>query len=132
MYGPRQQKLSPQTCEFLLLCFEGPDEYSLAGGLGVRVTELARTLADLGYDVKLTFIGDPQKPYHEGEERLNLYRWAQWVSRYYPAGVYDGEEAKLAEFSSSVPAHIVKLCRETLTRGKVPIVLAEDWHTAGA
>ena len=38
-------RLSPQTVEFVILSFEGPDLYSLIGGLGVRATELASTLA---------------------------------------------------------------------------------------
>lgn len=134
VYGAKTRRLSPATCEFILLCFEGPDEYSLAGGLGVRISELARALADIGFTVHLTFVGDPQAPYQDRQldGRLRLYRWAQWVSRYYPSGVYDGEEAKLAEFSSSVPAHIVGLCRQAIENGRIPIVLAEDWHTAGA
>lgn len=132
MYSKKGWRLSQQTCEFILLCFEGPDEYSIAGGLGVRVSELARSLAEDDYAVHLTFMGDPHLPYEEEKlaGKLRLYRWAQWVSKYYPNGVYDGEEAKLSEFSRSVPSHIVALCNDVISRGKIPIVLAEDWHTA--
>ena len=34
-------RIDPSNTVFALLCFEGPDPYSMAGGLGVRVTELA-------------------------------------------------------------------------------------------
>ena len=37
--------LQPDQVEFVLLSFEGPDAYSKAGGLGVRVSNLAEFLA---------------------------------------------------------------------------------------
>ena len=47
---------------FSLVSFEGTDPYSQAGGLGVRVSGLARTLAELRYETHLFFIGDPHRP----------------------------------------------------------------------
>jgi hypothetical protein len=44
---------------FVVLSFEGPDRYSLAGGLGVRVINLAETLAGEGVPVHFFFVGDP-------------------------------------------------------------------------
>jgi hypothetical protein len=55
----------PQRTVFAILSFEGPDVYSQAGGLGVRVKGLSRTLAQLGYQAYLYFCGDPDLP---GEE----------------------------------------------------------------
>ena len=52
----------PENTVFLLLSFEGPDPYSLAGGLGVRMSGLAQALADRGFDTHLVFYGDPFLP----------------------------------------------------------------------
>src|SRR5579885_3749041 len=100
--------ISPANTLFVLLCFEGPDVYSTAGGLGTRVSELSEALATQGYETHLIFIGDPNQPSVEMrvEGRLILKRWSQWVSKYYPNGVYDGEEQKLYDFNESVPYHI--------------------------
>ena len=54
--------IAPDNAQFVLLSFEGPDRYSLAGGLGTRVTELARALAQAGFTTHLIFIGDPNLP----------------------------------------------------------------------
>ena len=68
--------LTPDEVTFCILAFEGPDRYSRAGGLGVRVTHLAETLASQGYETRLLFIGDPAKPGFESrcEGRLILHR----------------------------------------------------------
>ena len=42
-----------------ILSFEGPDRYASIGGLGTRVTQLARALGAAGHDVQLFFVGDP-------------------------------------------------------------------------
>ena len=42
--------ISPASAVFVLVTFEGPDRYAQAGGLGVRMTGLARTLADNGFE----------------------------------------------------------------------------------
>lgn len=125
--------LSPDAVTFCLLSFEGPDPYSQAGGLGVRVTHLAETLAQLGFETHLLFIGDPVAPGLESrlEGRLTLHRWCQWISAYHPAGVYDAEDAKLWDFVRSVPPFVIEqIIRPALEAGRLPIILAEEWHTA--
>src|SRR5947209_20196103 len=85
--------ISPENTVFVMLCFEGPDVYSTAGGLGTRVTELSEALATQGYITHLIFIGDPYKPAVEErvDGRLILKRWSQWVSKYYLHGVRSEE-----------------------------------------
>jgi hypothetical protein len=51
--------LLTNTVTFCLLSFEGPDQYAQAGGLGVRITHLAETLARQGFETHLFFVGDP-------------------------------------------------------------------------
>jgi glycosyltransferase involved in cell wall biosynthesis len=128
-------RLLPDQVEFLLLSFEGPDPYSKAGGLGVRISNLAHFLASLGFQTHLIFIGSPDLP--GLEERLNgclkLYRWCQWISRYHPLGVYDGEEGKLDDFTRSAPPFIIEqIARPAIEQGRHLIVLAEEWQTAEA
>ena len=36
---------TPRTLEVVMVSFEGPDQYSQAGGLGVRARELCRAMA---------------------------------------------------------------------------------------
>jgi glycosyltransferase involved in cell wall biosynthesis len=125
--------ISPANTIFVMLCFEGPDVYSTAGGLGTRVTELSEALATQGYTTHLIFIGDPFKPAVETRlnGRLFLKRWSQWVSKYYPNGVYDGEEQKLYDYNESVPYHIYnEIARPAVAEGKLVVIMGEDWHTA--
>ncbi len=125
--------ISPENTLFVLLCFEGPDVYSTAGGLGTRVSELSEALATQGYTTHLIFIGDPYKPTTELRVggRLILKRWSQWVSKYYPNGVYDGEEQKLYDYNESVPYHIYNdIIREAVAAQKTVVIMGEDWHTA--
>jgi glycosyltransferase involved in cell wall biosynthesis len=125
--------ISPANTLFVLLCFEGPDVYSTAGGLGTRVSELSEALAVQGYTTHLIFIGDPYKPSveHRVDGRLILERWSQWVSKYYPNGVYDGEEQKLYDYNESVPYHIFSdIVQPAVAQGKTVVVMGEDWHTA--
>jgi len=128
-------QLQPDQVEFVLLTFEGPDSYSKAGGLGVRVTNLAQILASQGFNTHLIYIGSPDRPGRE--ERmdgcLKYYRWCQWISRYHPLGVYDGEEHKLTDFNDSTPPFIVEqIARPAIESGRHLVVLAEEWHTAKA
>ncbi len=51
--------------QFHILTFEGPDAYARAGGLATRVDGLAQTLAGLGFETHLWFVGDPDLPGHE-------------------------------------------------------------------
>ncbi|HYM49967.1 MAG TPA: glycosyltransferase family 4 protein [Candidatus Limnocylindrales bacterium] len=118
---------------FLIVSFEGPDEYAQAGGLGVRVRELSRALAERGLTTHLFFVGDPELPGEEAilDGRLTLHRWAQWVSRYHPLGVYQGEEDKRAEVERSLPdALIDRWIRPALEQGRRVVVLAEEWQMA--
>ena len=140
--GPRQlsprfiasPKLdTPDRAVFVVVSFEGPDPYSQAGGLGVRVSGLVETLADMEYETHLFFIGDPGLP---GEEcvrggRLMLHRWSQWISANCPRGVYDGEAGKVADVSASLPAYLAEsILAPAIALGETPIVLFEEWQTA--
>jgi glycosyltransferase involved in cell wall biosynthesis len=127
--------LRPEDSVFAVLCFEGPDRYASAGGLGTRISGLTQALAEAGAETHLYFVGDPEAP---GEERraggrLVLHRWCQWISRYYPQGVYQGEEQKLYDYNESVPPHVLEhVVRPALARDRRVFVLGEDWHTAEA
>src|SRR4051794_21883804 len=127
--------VDPATTVFVLVSFEGPDPYSQAGGLGVRISGLARTLASQGYETHLFFIGDPKRPGEEVtvEGRLTLHRWCQWISQYAPGGVYDQEENKLADLTRSLPPYALdKVLIPALNAGRRPVVLLEEWQTAAA
>ena len=127
--------LGPGRATFVMLSFEGPDQYSRAGGLGVRVSELSRSLAEAGYEVHLVFVGDPTLPSEESDcdGRLVLHRWCQWISAYHPEGVYAGEEGKWHDFTDSVPAFILeRLAPAAFAAGRRLVILGEEWHTAEA
>jgi glycosyltransferase involved in cell wall biosynthesis len=131
----RRGGISPENTVFVSLCFEGPDVYSTAGGLGTRVTELTESLANLGYETHLIFVGDPNKPSveHLVNGKLHLKRWGQWISKYYPNGVYDGEEHKLYDYNESVPQHVyAEIAQPAIAQGKMVVIIGEDWHTAEA
>ena len=87
----------PDNTVFIVISFEGPDTYSMAGGLGIRVTNLCQALSQNGFLTHLFFVGDPKSEGEESimEERLILHRWCQWISEYYPNGVYQGEYEKI-------------------------------------
>jgi len=118
----------------VVLSFEGPDPYAQVGGLGVRVSGLVRAAAEMGIETPLIFIGDPDAPPRQAyaDGRLVLHRWCQWISRYHPAGVYDGEWGKVQDFAVSVPPFVASLVRETIVQGGDAVVLAEEWQTAEA
>lgn len=129
----RPTSLTPSTTVFVLVSFEGVDRYSQAGGLGTRVTGLAHTLAQLGYETHLFFIGDPTLPATDALEggRLILHRWGQWISAHHPSGVYDGEEGKRRDLTASLPGYLLaEIIAPALARGQVPVVLSEEWQTA--
>ena len=100
---------TPEDTVFAVLCFEGPDQYSQAGGLGTRVKELSRALAEAGYETHLFFVGDPELAGTETqlEGALSLHRWSQWISRSHPGGVYDGEDDKIRDWNHSLPSHLI-------------------------
>jgi glycosyltransferase involved in cell wall biosynthesis len=119
--------------QFHILSFEGPDLYSRAGGIGSRIVGLAEALADLGFETHLWFVGDPALPGHETRGRLNLHRWCDWISRYHPLGVYQGEEGKERDYARSLPPYLVsQVLGPWLQAGGEAVVLAEEWHTAHA
>lgn len=123
----------PESTVVAILCFEGPDVYSQAGGLGVRVKELGRALAEEGYETHLFFVGDPDLPAQEDqvEGRFKLHRWAQWISKAHRGGVYDGENDKVADWNRSLPPFLLDHLIEPATRaGKRVVILGEEWHTA--
>ena len=127
--------ISPENTIFVVLSFEGPDAYSMAGGLGARITYLTQALAKIGYEVHHFFIGDPHLEGIEAhqEGRLTLHRWCQWISEHHPNGVYDGEEGKLYDFNESAPPFVVhELGAPAISQGKLVVVLGEEWHTAEA
>ena len=114
--------------QFHLLSFEGPDPYARAGGIASRITGLAQALAANGFETHLWFIGDPNLPGNECHQQLWLHRWCQWISRYHPAGVYDGEEGKQNDYAASLPPFLLReVLLPHLQRGGRAVVLAEEW-----
>ena len=123
----------PRQTVFVILSFEGPDVYSQAGGLGVRVKGLSRTLAQLGFQTYLYFCGDPDLPAEESHEsgRLVYRRWCQWISARHRGGVYDGEEEKIRDWNSSLPPNLIdNVIAPAAAAGQNVVVLAEEWHTS--
>ncbi|MGH2485969.1 MAG: hypothetical protein ACRDHE_08165, partial [Ktedonobacterales bacterium] len=130
-----RQSVSPENTVFVSLCFEGPDHYATAGGLGTRIAALTETLATQGYETHLIYVGDPGLPPVERrvDGRLHLKRWCQAVSRQYRHGVYDGEEHKVYDYTESVARHVCHdIAEPAVAAGKLVIIIAEDWHTAEA
>jgi glycosyltransferase involved in cell wall biosynthesis len=124
---------TPDRTVFVSLSFEGPDLYSLAGGLGVRVKGLSRSLAMLGYDTHLYFCGDPDLPAEETHEagRLHYRRWCQWISAQHRGGVYDGEDGKIRDWNSSLPTSLIdNVIVPAVAAGNNVVVLGEEWHTS--
>lgn len=123
---------TPENLQFVLLSFEGPDQYSMAGGLGMRMKELALELAGRGFTAHHVFVGDPQlPPVSQPQPNLTLHRWSQWLSERHSAGVYQGEEEKIVDWNSSVPRFVAEeLIAPAAERGLMTAVLGEEWHTA--
>ena len=115
---------------FVHLAFEGPDRYSSAGGLGIRVTTLAQALASRGAAVDVYFVGDPDLPTHEHRSGVGLHRWCQTISAEAPGGVYDEQERKIEALCLGVPSHLADVVAADRVAGVRTVVLAEDWHTA--
>src|SRR6266516_4288914 len=130
----RPWSLSPRAqdsqIQWHILSFEGPDPYARAGGIASRISGLAWALAESGFETHLWFVGDPDLPGYEICQQLQLHRWCQWISRHYPAGVYDGEEAKYDDYAASLPPFLLReVLLPHLQRGGKAVVLAEEWHT---
>lgn len=118
----------------VILSFEGPDAYSMVGGLGTRVTEMSAALADMGVATTVIFVGDPALPPSETLRRnLELRRWCQWISAHHPGNVYDGEHAKMADYTASVPSFVSEtIVTQAAMHQERVLVVAEDWQTAPA
>ncbi len=130
-----QSDITADSSLFVLLSFEGPDPYSLAGGLGTRITNLSRALARTGFLTQLFFVGDPRRDGEETamRERLVIHRWCQWISEYYPNGVYQGENEKVNDFNQSIPPFVIeRVIKPALAEDKLVVILSEEWHTAEA
>ncbi|GAC1340905.1 MAG: hypothetical protein NVSMB29_10530 [Candidatus Dormibacteria bacterium] len=114
-----------------MVAFEGPDSYSMAGGLGVRARELTRALAARGLRTTLVFVGDPQLP-PEGEDHgVHLIRFGQAVSHHYPSGVYEGEQDKVHALTEQLPRWLARrVVAPAAAQGRSVAVFAEEWHTA--
>jgi glycosyltransferase involved in cell wall biosynthesis len=122
---------TPATIDIAMVSFEGPDQYSQAGGLGVRAKEMCRAFAAMGFRTSLYFVGDPSLPAEETIDGLHLVRLCQGVSRVHPAGVYDGEHEKIQAMWRELPP----LLRDgsvlpAQADGRVLAILCEEWQTA--
>jgi glycosyltransferase involved in cell wall biosynthesis len=106
----------------------------MVGGLGTRVTEMSAALADMGIATTVIFVGDPALPPSEIlRENLELRRWCQWISAHYPGNVYDGEHAKMVDYTASVPSFVTEtIVTQAAMRHERVLVIAEDWQTAPA
>jgi glycosyltransferase involved in cell wall biosynthesis len=122
---------TPETLEIAMVSFEGPDQYSQAGGLGVRAKEICRAFAAAGFRTSLYFVGEPDKPHEEVVDGLRLVRICQSVSRHHPAGVYDGEHAKIQAMWEELPPLLTDgSVRPAAAQGRVVAIMCEEWHTA--
>ncbi len=117
-----------------LLSFEGPDRYASVGGLGTRETAFARALGEADVETTLFFVGDPALPSEEHfAPGVTLRRWCQWISKFSPRDVYDGEAQKVTDYSRSVaPAVVQDIVAPAAARGERVLVVAEEWQTVGA
>jgi len=117
---------------FAIVAMEGPDQYSQAGGLGVRVANLSQALAAAGYPTSVFFVGDPELPASELREGVRLHRLAQEVSRQFPRGIYQGEDVKRSFLEANFPPQLVgEWVVPAVEAGLTPVLLFEEWHTAG-
>ena len=117
--------------DIAMVSFEGPDQYSQAGGLGVRAKEMCRAFAQMGFRTTLYFVGDPDKPAEETVDGLRLVRLCRPVSRRHPAGVYDGEHDKIEALERELPPSLRDgSVRPAEQAGRVLAILFEEWQTA--
>ncbi len=122
---------TPDTLEIAMVSLEGPDQYSQAGGLGVRAKEMCRAFAAIGFRTTLYFVGDPGKPHQEVVDGLRLVRICQDVSRQHPAGVYDGEHAKIEAMWRELPTLLLETSvRPAIEQHRTVAILCEEWQTA--
>jgi len=135
--------LTPGETAVVLLSFEGPDRYARKGELGASMDGLSTAFADAGFETTLIFVGDPDAPAEEDRATpsggtRHLVRWSQRISRYYPDGPYEEEEARVHDYTEAVPAYIAGLdavSRLSDAQGASRpglLVLAHEWQTSGA
>jgi glycosyltransferase involved in cell wall biosynthesis len=116
---------------FALISMEGPDRYSQAGGLGVRVAQLSRALSASGSPTRLYFVGNPELPAQDLKEGVELCRLAQEISREFPGGVYQGEALKVSYLAARFPERLVtEWALPQIEAGRLPVLLFEEWQTA--
>ncbi|GAC1402346.1 MAG: glycosyltransferase family 1 protein [Candidatus Velthaea sp.] len=115
-----------------ILSFEGPDRYASIGGLGTRVTALAKALGEAGHEVQLFFIGDPaMKPVETYAPNVTLRRWCGWISAHHPKNAYDGEAEKVGDLTYSLPHFLVEhVVAPAAQRGERVLIMAEEWQMA--
>jgi glycosyltransferase involved in cell wall biosynthesis len=115
-----------------ILSFEGPDRYASIGGLGTRVSALARALGKAGHEVELFFVGDPaMRPVEAWAQGVTLRRWSGWISAQHPRSAYDGEAEKIADIESSLPDYLVDfVIAPAAATGERVLVMAEEWQMA--
>jgi glycosyltransferase involved in cell wall biosynthesis len=115
-----------------IVSFEGPDRYASIGGLGTRVTALARALGQAGRDVELFFIGDPaQRPVEAWAPGVTLRRWCGWISANYPRNAYDGEAEKIADCEKSLPEYLTDfVVAPAAASGQRVLIMIEEWQMA--
>jgi glycosyltransferase involved in cell wall biosynthesis len=123
----------PEHTQFHLLSFEGPDAYSRIGGLETRVSGLCQALVRAGHETHLWFVGQPDLPGYELRDGLHLHRFCQWISRYHPQGVYDGQYNKVPDYAGSLPPALVRdWLAPHVSQGGHAAIMAEEWQTADA
>jgi len=131
---PRASEVEAVTLpqHVVLLSFEGPDRYASIGGLGTRVSQLARACGEAGSIVELVFVGDPAAaPVETYAPNVTLRRWSQWISAHHPRNAYDGEEEKVGDWDSSLPGWVVdEILTPAAAAGKRTLVICEEWQTA--
>lgn len=125
------QRISPNNTTFVLLSFEGPDKYSLVGGLGTRVSELSNIIDFNGFENHIFFIGAPYMPEVSKIKNTWRRRFCRRISMKYPDNVYSGELEKLDEWNKTAPESVIEqVVIPSARKGIMTVILAEDWHTS--
>ena len=119
--------------QFHVLAFEGPDPYSRIGGLETRISGLCQALVRAGLETHLWFVGEPDLPGYERRDGLHLHRFCQWISRYHPQGVYDGQYNKVPDYAGALPPALMRdWLGPHIAHGGHGVIMAEEWQTADA
>jgi glycosyltransferase involved in cell wall biosynthesis len=115
-----------------IVSFEGPDRYASIGGLGTRVSALARALGQAGCSVELFFVGDPAlRPVEAWAPGVTLRRWCGWISANYPRNAYDGEPEKIADCETSLPKYLTDfVVAPAAAAGERVLIMIEEWQMA--